>query len=188
MIRKFIRKHQKAVNNIAIVLAFVIITVLALKDPKIQEHKKKKNLPDFAFENVIITQLYDGKAVWELCSQTAQIDKKKDKAFLQNVELDLYKENKTVVHMTSEAANLSIADTDMEFSQASANFALDDREVKLKAKKLLWQAESQKFIGKEKVNIQSGAINLSGTHFFADIPVKTMVVSGKGQAIIENNL
>jgi LPS export ABC transporter protein LptC len=185
MINK-IKQNKMVVVNIVILLLFISIVMLALKKPRVIQHHKKE-APDFVFEDVVITQLYNGEPVWEMHSEKAQIDKKSDQALLENVNLDLFKNLESVIQLQSLTASLNINETDMYFKDASANFVLEDssKVIKLKASKLWWFADLQKFIGKEEVNIDSDGINLSGTRFSAEIPIRKMIVSGKGKALIK---
>ena len=164
-----------------------MVVFMALKPAKVKQHYKKEQ-PDYFFEDVVITQLFNGEQVWEMRSAKAQIDKKSEQVLLENIDLDLFKNLKSVVQMQSLSASMNMSDTDIYFEKASANFVLEgtNKAIGIKADTLLWLADSQKFIGKENVKIISNRMSLSGTDFTADLPIRKIVVSGSGKALIKN--
>ncbi|MCP4051342.1 MAG: LPS export ABC transporter periplasmic protein LptC [bacterium] len=180
-----INKYLKLLQNLLIITVFVFIVMFSLKEPQIRLIEKKGKNPDFIFENVKISKIDMGEKVWKISSKYLQIDRGSNTALLDEVDGDLFKDEKLFVKIKSVRAKIELDKDDMELQKASAKFILEDRLVFLKANDLCWFSAQERFSGKGNIEMRSNNIKLSGDHLYVDIPLQKMIVADNALAVID---
>lgn len=175
------------IGTYMIVMAFFGLTLFTVVyQPKLSSPPKKQTgLPDFSFEDVIVSHIYDGDLIWEVESNSAAIFKEDNVVHMFEAKGDIYENAKPAVHFNAPVAKIFMHESDMELSDANAEFYLETKKVNLFSKVLNWYAEVKQFVGREYVKVKTDDIVLVGQSFHVDIPVKRMKVSGKAKASIE---
>ena len=100
-----------------------------------------------------------------------------------------FRENIPLVDLSAPTANINISKSDMHFTEASANFRLENRIVFLKTDDLQWDSTNQNFEGRGNVMINSNPVKVKGDFFSGSIPIKNMVVrqNSKAEIILPND-
>lgn len=170
-----------------IVIAFFALTLFTVvyQPTLIAPPIKEEGLPDFSFEHVVVSHIYDGDLIWELESDSADIRKDDNVVRMYEAKGEIYEDAKPAVHFQAPIAKIYMHESDMELSDANAQFFLETKRVELFSKVLNWYAEVKQFVGHEYVSVKTDDIELVGEAFHVDIPVKRMKVAQNAKAKIE---
>lgn len=180
-------KMPRYIGTYLIVMAFFGLTLFTvIYQPKLSTPPvKEEGLPDFSFEDVIVSHIYDGDLIWELESDSAAIHKKDNVVRMYDAKGDIFEGAKPAVHFRSPLAKIYMHESDMELMDADAEFFLETKKVVLFSKVLNWYAEVKQFVGREYVKVKTNDIVLVGEAFHVDIPVKRMRVAQNAKASIK---
>jgi hypothetical protein len=180
-------KVPRYLGTYLIVMAFFGLTIFTvIYRPKLSmPPTKEAGLPDFSFEDVIVSHIYDGDLVWEVESDSAAIYKENNVVNMYDAQGDIYENDKPAVRFQAPVARIFMHESDMELSDATAEFYLETKKVTLFSKVLNWYAEVKQFVGREYVKVETEDIELVGEAFHVDIPVQRMKVAQNAKASIE---
>jgi LPS export ABC transporter protein LptC len=167
-------------------LFFVVIILFCITAPKIETFHSKKTKPDFLFENVKMYQIDNGKTIWEIASEQAKIYKDQNKAFLVNIKCKMFQNKKVISNIKSPQAHIRLDNSDLELWHPLAKFNINQDIVLVKAKKLLWYAQPQTFIGDQDIYISSGPIEIFGDHLKVNLKRKTIKIKKNCLAFIKD--
>lgn len=170
-----------------IVISFFALTLFSvIYQPKLSSPPlKEEGLPDFSFEDVIVSHIYDGDLVWELESDSADIRKEDNVVHMYDAKGEIYEGEKPAVNFEAPLAKIYMHESDMEMQDAHAEFFLETKRVTLFSNVLNWYAEVKQFVGRDYVKVKTDGIELVGEAFHVDIPVKRMKVAQNAKASIE---
>jgi LPS export ABC transporter protein LptC len=171
---------------IIVIVAFISLVIFSLREPEFYFPKKKGPQPDFAFENVMISQIENGHIMMEINAKYAEINKMNNEALLKKLDGTFFQKDNPTLTLSAPVATLNIDSSDMELSNATANFLLENKNIQLKASTLLWKSKPQLFIGKENIQIKTGYMKISGEYFKVNIPVRKMILAENCKAIIDH--
>jgi LPS export ABC transporter protein LptC len=164
---------------------FLLVSFVMIHEPKLNLSKAKKGIqPDFTFETVTISHIYDGELTWELESQYAEIDKASGKILMDNAVGDIFSNGTKIVNFDAPKARIKLDDSNMELKDSVSQFFMDDEVVLLRAKLLHWFSEKKTFIGEKSVSLTSGVLNLKGRYLTVDLDTKKMVMTNHAKATI----
>ena len=164
----------------------LILFVLVFEPALPLMNKKKKGLPDFFFEGVVISQIDDGQLKWEIRSDKASIYKGKDQVDLINVDGNLFEKDESVVLFKSDGASLTIDSSDLNMNEVNATFNVQGKPYRLKSDTLNYESSIDRFIGKGNLVLKSHLLTVEGDYFQVELPVKRLLISNDARAKIYN--
>lgn len=164
---------------------FLLIAFVLIYEPSLTLLKpKKSSQPDFSFEDVTVTYIYDGELKWELESEYAELDKASDRVFMTEAVGDIFSDGKKSVAFEAPEARLTLGNSDMELSDSVAEFFINEKSVYLKSKILNWFSEKNIFVGQHKVELSSEGMTLKGKYLTVDVDTKKMKMTKDAKAVL----
>lgn len=140
------------------------------------------HLPDFSFEEVLISQLVDGEMKWQLQADYAEIVKGNDQAKLSNSTGVIYSDGEDIIQFRSKEAEVELHSSSMRLNQAHADFKISDDVVALSADNILWNPDEKQFIGTNNIVLRSDLATVYGDYFYVNVPFKILKVSKNSRA------
>jgi LPS export ABC transporter protein LptC len=180
-----INKFKKQYNYLLVLLLFALIIIWSYTEPNIDQPKIKIDLPDFSFENVIVSKIEDGIITVELDAKYAEIDKKTKTTKFKNCFGTFYKNSEPALTFFAPTSELDMNNSNMELYDATADIKTENNILNLKSDHLSWQADSQTFVGQSYTQIKYDNITLDGEYFHVNIPIRKIILSHNCHAEIE---
>jgi LPS export ABC transporter protein LptC len=158
----------------------------SLIEPKIPGFVSKPvDRADIEFDHVKISQLDNGKVVWVIRADSADMYKDKQRTVLEGITGMYYEGLEKNVDLKAPKAEINTENSNMVFEDAVAFYYLKNRVVKLKSGQLIWINDAMQFKGSGNVELYSEGIVLKGDYFLADIPIESIQIKNNGKAQIE---
>lgn len=180
---------RRSLSYLSIVGVFIVIIFLSLIEPQIMVPTlSTEERPDFEFENINVYFLNGGQLEWELKAAYATIDKSEEKTSLVGVHGTVYSDEKEAVRFQSPQAHIEMDTSDIRMNQANAEFAIESRQVDVKAKKIHWSSSLQTLTGSGNVTVGSKNVNLTAGRFEANVPVRRLRIFSDGHATIDPSI
>jgi LPS export ABC transporter protein LptC len=132
--------------------------------------------PDFAFNQVQISEVLRGITTWKLQAQNATIDKNSNKTHLTVVKADFFQNKEKVLSLDSQTADLLMEKSDLNLQKATADIFIKDKIVKLNANTINWNSQKQFLTGSGNIIITSGPFEIKGNSFEVNVPVKNIKI------------
>lgn len=175
---------NKKIQYALVILVLIGVVIFSLREPEFKRLKKDKSAPSFVFEGVKITQIINEAPSLEINARYAEINRDHTETFLKDMDGCFYQNEQPLIYFQAKTSNLAIDSADMILNNASANFTVSSNQVTLEADTLYWVNNPQYFRGEGRIKLASGPITLFGDHFFVDVPIRHMSVSGNSYATI----
>jgi len=174
-----IKRLKSWLPYFAVILGILAITAFSLTDPNIAPFIfKGKPKPDFSFEKLTITQLDDGKILWEITAETATIEKKSNQSNLINIKGKIFQNNVPVLFLQAAKANLTLSGLKVSLQgNPVATFAIQNRDYTLSADTLFLDPDNKFFIGEGNIKVSAKELTLLGQYFKVDLANQIVHIS-----------
>ena len=140
--------------------------------------------PDFLFEGIRLSQLEEGKLVWEMTADVATVRKSDHVAHLSRVDGTFYTNGRPVFNVKGPSCVLDLKSSDLSLFRSNAVFFQTKKPVLLTATILRWISDEQRFFGTDGVTIKSPGFMIRGDYFYVDIPTEHLEISENSHAEI----
>lgn len=148
-------------------------------EPEIPEiPEKEQGLPDFSFENVLITEINDGDILWQINAEQASIFEENQKIDLRHSSGDVFEEGEKIVSFQSPFALYSIHDSVMTWRDAISVLFFDTKQVHINAKYVNWNVLHRYMEGNQVELRDSNNLFVSGQRFSIDYENNNIKLNG----------
>jgi len=159
---------------IVLLSLFVTFVQPTLDLPMVRNGK----FPDFRFEGVRLTHFDDGKILWEINANQADVNNDDKVVVLKQSTGNIYSghDQSNSIGFHAVKVNYFLEKRIMRFERATTNFVIGDKAYSLFALSLDWDAEYSRFSGKRGIVLKSNSIEVAGDSFLADLPIRQMKI------------
>jgi len=144
--------------------------------------EKKRGLPDFRFEDIVISEFDSGNSVWEINARQAHLYRDSDNSFLKGVAGTVYDDDKEIIAFEAPKAELNLNKSILRLIDVVASIKFDTLETNIKADELIWDGEKQSFEGRGQVQIESELGLMKGDYFLVSIPIRKIRLESNSEA------
>ena len=169
-------------HNKSILLAFIIVLFLGFvitfepEIPRIPE--KEEGLPNFSFEQVLITEINDGDILWQINAEKASIFEETQEIDLRESSGDVFEDNQKIVSFQSPFALYSIGESIMTWKDAVSMLYFESKQVHVNAKQIKWNVAEQIMLGNHVELRDSNNLFVSGQRFSIDYEKNIIKLNG----------
>ena len=144
-------------------------------------------LPDFSFEDVIVSHIDNGQLQWQVEAKSASIHKLEDEINMKELKGCIFDRGKKVVQFKAETADMKMNQSDMILHESESELYIEKEAILIKTDQLSWFSDQRSFLGEGAVRLVSTFMTMNGAFFEASLPLKTMRVYDAASARIYSN-
>jgi LPS export ABC transporter protein LptC len=180
---RWIRQRKQFSVGLFTGVAFIAFVYLFFSSPEVTDLPGKKGgLPDFRFEDIIISEFDSGKAVWEINATHAHLYRDSETSFLRGVEGTVYSDEKELVVFKAPSAELNLNKSILKLLNVVASINFDTLTTIIRADELVWDGAKQSFEGSGQVQIESELGVMKGDYFLVSIPFRKIRIESNSKA------
>ncbi|MBT5955034.1 LPS export ABC transporter periplasmic protein LptC [bacterium] len=177
------RKRKRFSAGLIAGISFVAFVYMFFSAPEITDlPEKKRGLPDFRFEDIVISEFDSGNSVWEINARQAHLYRDSDNSFLKGVAGTVYDDDKEIIAFEAPKAELNLNKSILRLIDVVASIKFDTLETNIKADELIWDGEKQSFEGRGQVQIESELGLMKGDYFLVSIPIRKIRLESNSEA------
>jgi LPS export ABC transporter protein LptC len=176
-------KHNKMVLLSFSVLIFLIFVVtfepnLNLAPPK------EEGLPDFSFEDVLITEIDEGVVTWQVHASKASLFDSDNHIKLEQSVGDVFEGERKIVSFKSPLGTYSLESALLHLEEAESDVYFENRDVNVNAGTMEWDFNRREMSGEGIVLVESEFMSLAGEALSVDYETNTIKLFGNVNAMI----
>lgn len=151
---------KKTITSIILIIMLALLSLWAFNSSsKIMNKFKKANIEkstvkneDVNAEELVITETRDGQKYWEIYANSGHYDQAKNKALLNNIKGNFYKNNKVI--LSFEAPSAIYSQKNKEIVLTGGAKAATNNDIYISAHELKWTGNDQEIFASGNVKIR----------------------------------
>ncbi|RAP34136.1 LPS export ABC transporter periplasmic protein LptC [Candidatus Marinamargulisbacteria bacterium SCGC AG-410-N11] len=172
---------------VLICLLGLIIFVILKKPIEQYSSNNQENIPDYSFDNIVLTQFNDQNMEITISSKKADIFKEKEMIFLDDVSGNIKILEKKVLTFIAKTSQCSLNHSNLILNKSELTYFKTTHPLKFNSNYLNWNLNEKSFIGKSNILITQNNIKILGDYFEFNMKKNKLLIKKGAEIHVEIN-